>query len=141
MASAGYSGTPLIKKLGIKPGQLAYVRGAPSNYNSLLGVMPAGVEIAKRLGKPHSLDFIHFFVLTSRQLRLEFPDLKTALTFAGCLWISWPKRSSKVETDLDENVIRRIGLHGGLVDVKIAAIDETWSGLKFMYRLKDRPGA
>jgi hypothetical protein len=138
MANAGYSGTPLIKKLGIKPGQRVYLRAAPSNYDSLLGGMPAGVEVAKRLGKPHSIDFVHFFVLTSRQLRLEFPELKTALTYAGSLWLSWPKRSSKVETDLDENVIRQIGLDGGLVDVKVAAIDETWSGLKFVYRLEDR---
>jgi hypothetical protein len=135
---AGYSGTPLIKKLGIKPGQRAYFRAAPPNYATLLGPLPGGVGIAKRLGKPHTLDFIHLFALTSRQLRLEFPELKTALTYAGSLWVSWPKRSSMVETDLDENVIRQIGLDAGLVDVKVVAIDEIWSGLKFVYRLEDR---
>ncbi len=138
MATAGYSGTPLIKKLGIKAGQRVLFRSAPDDYDALLGPLPADITVAKRVGKPHSLDFIHVFVLTSRQLRLEFPELKTALTYAGSLWVSWPKRSSKVETDLDENVIRQIGLTAGLVDVKVAAVSEIWSGLKFVYRLEDR---
>lgn len=136
---SGYSGTPLVAKLGIKTGQRICILHAPANYpGSTLGQLPADVHVLKRLGKPHSLDLIHWFGLTSRQLRLEFHELKTALTYAGFLWISWPKKASKVETDLDENAIRQIGLAAGLVDVKVAAIDETWSGLKFVYRLEDR---
>jgi hypothetical protein len=84
------------------------------------------------------LDFIHFFTTRQEILAAHFPHLKQALTPAGMLWISWPKRSSKVETDLTEDIIRVIGLDNGLVDVKVAAIDEVWSGLKFVYRLKDR---
>lgn len=83
-------------------------------------------------------DYIHFFAKTSLELAKAFPDLKNALAKTGMLWLSWPKRSSGMQTDLDENRVMQIGLNGGLVDIKVAAIDETWSGLKFVYRLKDR---
>lgn len=142
---AGYSGTPLIQKLGIKPGGRVCILSAPPGYAKTLGPLPADVTLLSRLGKAHSLDFIHFFALRSRQLRVKFAELKTALRFDGSLWISWPKRSSdlirqsQVESDLDENIVRQIGLEAGLVDVKVAAVDETWSGLKFVYRLQDRP--
>lgn len=135
---AGYSGTPLIKKLGIKPGQRICILNAPQGYDKTLGALPAGMKPASRLGNPHSLDFIHFFTLQSRQLAVKFSELKNALTYAGSLWISWPKKSSGVKSDLDENIVRQIGLDGGLVDVKVAAVDEVWSGLKFVYRLQDR---
>ncbi|MEP7292766.1 MAG: DUF3052 domain-containing protein [Chloroflexota bacterium] len=85
-----------------------------------------------------SLDFIHLFAARLAELETVFPELKAALAPAGMLWISWYKKSAKIPTDLDENLIREIGLVGGLVDVKVAAVDDLWSGLKFVYRLKDR---
>ncbi len=139
MPSAGYSGTPLIKKLGIKPGQRICILNAPQGYEKTLGALPSSVTTLARLGNPHSLDFIHFFTKELAQLACSFPKLKAALAFDGTLWISWPKRAAKVASDLDENIVREIGLGVGLVDVKVAAIDETWSGLKFVYRVKDRP--
>src|SRR3989304_2664819 len=138
MPTTGYSGTPLIKKLGIKPGQRICILNAPKDYPKTLGALPAGVQLDKRLGKSHTMDLIHFFTKERDQLQKEFPALKEALEYGGGLWISWPKGSSKVATDLNENIIRKIGLDLGLVDVKVAAVDETWSGLKFVYRLEDR---
>jgi len=139
MPVAGYSGTPLIKKLGIKPGQRICILNAPQGYDKTLGALPAGIKPASRLGNPHALDFIHLFTKELAQLASSFPKLKAALSFDGTLWISWPKKSAKVASDLDENMVREFGLGIGLVDVKVAAIDETWSGLKFVYRVKDRP--
>ena len=138
MSGAGYSGTPLVKKLGIKPGQRMCTLNAPKNYPKVLGPLPAGVEARSRLAKAHSLDFIQYFTKERDQLHREFPALKDALDYGGTLWISWPKGSSKVPTDLNENIIREIGLDNGLVDVKVAAVDEIWSGLKFVYRVEDR---
>jgi hypothetical protein len=135
-AVAGYSGTPLIKKLGIASGQAASVLGAPAHYASLLGPLPEGVKLSPRLRS--ACDFIHVFVTQERDLQARFPKLKQALNKTGALWISWPKGSSKIEKDLNENTIRRIGLAHGLVDVKVCAVDDDWSGLKFMVRRKDR---
>jgi hypothetical protein len=133
----GYSGTPLIKKLGIKPGMQAAILNPPENYFAeTLGPLPDGVTL-HRLLQP-DLDFIHFFSLRSRQLAVEFPELKAALAQDGMLWISWPKKAAKVPSDLDENLVRQIGLDNGLVDVKVAAVDAVWSGLKFVFRLADR---
>jgi hypothetical protein len=139
MAGAGYSGTPLIKKLGIKSGQNICILKAPQGYAKTLGALPLGVKTSQRLGTPHRLDFIQFFVSERGELAAQFDKLRTALAYDGMLWISWPKRASKMETDLDENRIRELGLAIGLVDVKVAAVDETWSGLKFVYRLENRP--
>jgi hypothetical protein len=138
MPSAGYSGTPLIKKLGLKPGQRACFLNAPEDFPKILGSLPMGIELIQRLPKTRSLDFIHYFTKERTKLEKSFPQLKAALNWDGILWISWPKGSSKVPTDLNENIVREIGLDAGLVDVKVAAIDETWSGLKFVYRVKDR---
>ena len=134
--SAGYSGTPLVKKLGIKPGFKIAVLNAPGNYGQLIGKMPEKVTVADDLRSP--LDFIHFFTRQSAELANEFPALKQALVSNGMLWISWPKKSSKIATDLHESVIRDIGLRNKLVDVKVCAVDEDWSGLKFVYRVEDR---
>ncbi len=139
MTTAGYSGTPLIKKLGIKPGQRVCILNSPEDYPKTLGPLPIGVQLVSKLTKDHSLDLIHYFTLKSQQLHLKFPDLKAALAYNGILWISWPKKSAKVQSDLDENIIRDYGLAIGLVDVKVAAVDETWSALKFVYRLENRP--
>jgi hypothetical protein len=133
---AGYSKTPLVKKLGIKPGFRVIILNAPESYAHTLGELPENVIVANTLTGP--LDFIHFFTTRRETLAAEFPQLKQALTPSGTLWISWPKRSARVETDLTEDIIRAIGLENGLVDVKVAAVDEVWSGLKFVYRLKDR---
>ena len=133
---AGYSGTPLPKKLGIKEGSRIALVNAPKDFESTLGELPDTVEFIKRPTK--SLDIILFFVLTERALTRDFAKLAAKLTANGMIWIAWPKKSSGVTTDLTEQRVQRIGLDGGLVDVKVCAIDETWSGLKFVYRLKDR---
>ena len=133
---AGYSGTPLPKKLGIKEGSRIALVNAPKDFESELGELPDNVEFVKRPTK--SLDIILFFVLSERALARDFAKLAARLTANGMIWIAWPKKSSGVVTDLSEQRVREIGLNGGLVDVKVCAIDETWSGLKFVYRLKDR---
>ena len=135
MKAAGYSATPLHKKLGIKPGDRAWFSGAPSGYEAAL--QKAGeFEVAKKVGE--DFDFLHYFTASRATLNREAPKLRDSLKSNGMLWISWPKKSSAVATDLDESIVRQIGLKAGLVDVKVCAIDETWSGLKFVYRLKDR---
>ncbi len=133
--SAGYSGTPLVKKLGIKPGFKIAILNPPAHYRQLIGELPESVTIVDDLNGP--LDFIHFFTRQSAELADQFPALKQALASNGMLWISWPKQSAKAATDLTENVIRDIGLKNKLVDVKVAAVDEFWSGLYFVYRVED----
>lgn len=131
---AGYSGTPLPKKLGIKEGSRVTLVNAPKDFQ--LGDLPDDVQFIKRPAK--SLDIILLFVLTERELTRNFAKLAATLVSNGMIWIAWPKKSSGVVTDLSEPRVRQIGLDAGLVDVKICAIDDTWSGLKFVYRLKDR---
>ncbi|HET6852052.1 MAG TPA: hypothetical protein VFH46_06995 [Pyrinomonadaceae bacterium] len=133
---AGYSGTPLAKKLGIKEGSRIALVNAPKDFRSALGELPDNVEFVSRPTK--SLDMILFFVMSERVLARDFANLAEKLVTNGMIWIAWPKKSSGVTTDLTEQRVQRIGLNAGLVDVKICAIDETWSGLKFVYRLKDR---
>ena len=133
---AGYSGTPLVKKLGIKPGARVALVNAPDDFETTLGELPDEVTFTQSTAK--SLDLILFFVLSERILARDFTKLAQRLTTNGMLWIAWPKKSSGVATDLTFDCVQRIGLVAGLVDVKICAIDDTWSGLKFVYRLKDR---
>ena len=133
---AGYSSTPLAKKLGIKEGSRIALVNAPNDFESELGELPHRVEFVKR--PTNSLDIVLFFVLTERALARDFAKLAGKLVTNGMIWIAWPKKSSGVTTDLSFERVQRIGLDAGLVDVKICAIDETWSGLKFVYRLKDR---
>ena len=135
--TAGYSGTPLVKKLGIKPGAKVAFPGAPSHYRCLLGDLPEGVRVLRRVGR--EMDFVHFFTNRHADLTRRFATLKRALAHDGMMWISWPKKSSQLPKDLAESDVRRAGLNGGLVDVKICAVDDDWSGLKFVYRLEDRP--
>lgn len=131
---AGYSGTPLIDKLGIKSDSRLQFVAPPANLPALLGPLPGGVrEIASG-----PLDFAMLFVGKKSELEKRFGELRDRLTPSGTLWVSWPKKTSGVATDLTEDVVRRIGLAEGLVDVKVCAVDETWSGLKFVRRLKDR---
>jgi len=134
---AGYSSTPLAKKLGIKEGSRIGLVNAPKGFRSELGELPENVEFVARL--TNSLDIILFFVLTQRELARDFSKLAKKLVSNGMIWIAWPKKSSGVTTDLAFESVQRIGLDAGLVDVKICAVDDTWSGLKFVYRLKDRP--
>ena len=133
---AGYSSTPLAKKLGIKEGSRIGLVNPPKDFQSELGKLPDRAEFVKRL--TNSLDIILFFVLTERALARDFAKLAKKLAMNGMIWIAWPKKSSGVTTDLSFDSVQRIGLDAGLVDVKICAIDDTWSGLKFVYRLKDR---
>jgi hypothetical protein len=133
---AGYSGTPLVKKLGIKPGQRIALLGGPQGYRKTLGLLPDQVNCAEQLGE--KLDFIQLFATSPAELKQRFKESKRCLATNGSLWISWPKKASGVATDLNENLVREIGLGLGLVDVKVCAVDETWSGLKFVVRLKDR---
>jgi hypothetical protein len=133
---AGYSSTPLAKKLGIKEGSRIALVNAPKDFQSHLGELPDKVEFVKRL--TNSLDIILCFVPSERTLLKDFVKLAGKLVTNGMIWIAWPKKSSGVATDLTFERVQRIGLDAGLVDVKICAIDDTWSGLKFVYRLKDR---
>jgi len=133
---AGYSGTPLLKKLGLKPGSKVYLFKPPADYLDCLQPLPEGVDVKARLSGP--FDFIHLFVKDKKTLLTEFSHAHKSLTKEGMLWISWPKKSSNVVTDLDGNIVREYGLKEGLVDIKVCAVDETWSGLKFVYRTKDR---
>jgi len=132
---AGYSGTPLVKKLGIKPGSNIVFVNAPSDYAKELD-LPADVSANSRSGKP--LDFAQLFVKSEKELTKTFSRYAKRLNPAGMLWVSWPKKSSGVSTDLSESIVRDIGLAAGLVDVKICAVNQVWSGLKFVFRLKDR---
>jgi len=133
---AGYSATPLAKKLGIKEGSRIALVNAPKDFPTALGPLPENAEIVKRL--TNSLDIILFFVLSELALTRDLKRLAARLVANGMIWIAWPKKSSGVTTDLTFGNVQRIGLDSGLVDVKICAIDDTWSGLKFVYRLKDR---
>ena len=132
----GYSGTPLPKKLGLKDGFQVCFLDAPSDV--LLELKPALAKCkAVRDGRT-ALDFAMLFTKSKAELTQEFKRLSKQLGPAGMLWVSWPKKSSGVASDLDENIVREIGLAVGLVDVKVCAVTETWSGLKFVRRLKDR---
>ena len=133
---AGYSGTPLPQKLGIKDKfRVAFV-GLPTDVRAELRDALASCSVAKdRCGK---LDFAMVFAKQQAELRGEFARLSKQLSPAGMLWVSWPKKTSGVATDMNENEVRRIGLEAGLVDVKVCAVTEVWSGLKFVRRVKDR---
>jgi hypothetical protein len=133
---AGYSGKPLIEKLGLKPGFRARIIGAPDHYWALLGPLPPTVTLVE--DDTPDLDFIHSFAMRRDDLEAALPALQSQLAQRGMLWISWPKAAAKMETDLNENIVRAIGLRSGLVDVKVCAVDAQWSGLKFVRRLKDR---
>lgn len=138
---AGYSGTPLARKLGIKDGHLVLIDGAPDDWRNGWpanhGALPDGAVVRPGLrgGTAHMV--IGFFDRAAR-LRRRLPALKAKIAHDGMVWLAWPKKASGVVTDLGDGVVRELGLGAGLVDVKVCAIDETWSGLKFVYRLKDR---
>jgi hypothetical protein len=130
--TTGYSGTPLPRKLGMKEDARVAVLDAPDDFTDALGALPDGVTVRERLRGP--LDVIVFFTERRADLERRIDRLKAALDPAGRLWIAWPKRASKVETDMTEDVVRDVALPLGLVDNKVAAIDETWSGLQLVIR-------
>lgn len=139
-APAGYSGTPLVRKLGIKPdARLGLIR-APEGFDATLGELPPGVHVRRRLGG-RPFDVIVAFFDRADELEGRLPALVSALDPAGGLWLAWPKRASGVVTDLTDNAVRQLGLATGLVDNKVCAVDQVWSGLRLVYRLRDRPAA
>jgi hypothetical protein len=133
---AGYSGTPLAQKLGIKAGQKVAIIGGPAGYGKLLAPLPDSVSFATKV-EPDAT-FIHLFVSERKTLEKELKRLRKLVADTGILWVSWPKKSSGVTTDVTEDIIRETCLPLGLVDVKVCAIDETWSGLKLMVRRENR---
>ena len=133
---AGYSKTPLAQKLGIKSGMTVVALAAPADYRKQLAPLPAEVSFSDKAARGDN--FIHLFVSERRTLEKELKRLRSLLDDAGILWISWPKKSSGVATDITEDVIREVCLPLGFVDVKVCAVDETWSGLKLMIRRENR---
>lgn len=133
---SGYSGTPLAKKLGIKPGAVIYLVNAPDHYLQLFTDLPPDVQFTADEGIKK--DLIHFFTKQARELSDQLPLLKQQMKANGAVWVSWPKKTSKVPTDLTEDIIRNHALSIGLVDIKVCAVDEIWSGLKLVIPVKDR---
>jgi len=134
----GYSGTPLAKKLGIKDGFIILLINTPSHYKSLFINFPINTKEVKR-PRPETVDFIHVFCTNSNDFKKYLQKSKIALKKDGIIWVSWPKGTSKIETNINREDVRDYMLSQiGLVDIKVAAIDKDWSGLKFMYRKKDR---
>ena len=138
MKATGYSGTPLAKKLGIKEGFTIQVFNSPKHYIEFFVDFPDQIKIAGQSLDDNTIDFIHIFAKSLEVLEGSFTTALPGLKKNGILWISWPKKSSKIPTDLDKSLIRNFGLNNGLVDTKVAAIDKNWSGHKFVYRVKDR---
>jgi hypothetical protein len=136
---AGYSGTPLPQKLGIKPGHRVALVQAPADFDRTLGELPGDVELLADSRGRAALDVIVCFTTSLADLKKRFTGLGKRLTPAGGFWVAWPKKASGVPTDLTEDIIRAVGLKAGLVDNKVCAIDDTWSGLRFVIRLQDRP--
>jgi hypothetical protein len=130
--SAGYSGTPLSKKLGLKEDAHVCTIGAPANYRKLLAPLPAGVTFAARITR--SCDLVHVFTARRAELAKTLAACRKNLAPAAVIWVSWPKKAAKVPTDITEDTIREIALPMGLVDIKVCAVDETWSGLKLVLR-------
>lgn len=136
MSTAGYSGTPLAAKLGIKAGSTLLVEHAIGGYRKLLEPLPAGVRFAKTISK--EVDIVHLFVTRRSELATRLVQLVVEIRPDATIWVSWPKKASKKPTDVTEDVIRDVSLPLGLVDVKVCAVDETWSGLRLVIRRKSR---
>ena len=133
---AGYYATPLAKKLGIKPGARMFVDNGPKNYLQLLEPVPADVVFTRRLtGK---LDLVHLFSVSAEEIAGKLVTYRQQIVDSGAIWVSWPKKAAKVPTDVTEDVIRALALPLGLVDVKVCAVDNTWSGLKLVIRVENR---
>ena len=135
---AGYSGTPLAKKLGMKREHVVGLVNEPGHYFQLFSDWPVDIDISA--DKKKLKDLIHFFTKEQKDLRKLLPLLKKEMKQDGMIWVSWPKKSAKVATDITEDVIRELALSIGLVDIKVCAVDEMWSGLKLVIPVKDRKG-
>jgi len=133
---AGYSGTPLPQKLGIKPGLTIVLINEPANYRKLLGKLPDHVSFSDFIAANST--FVHLFSTKRNQLEKKLSILRGKISDNGTIWVSWPKKSANVPTDITEDVIREVALPLGLVDIKVCAVDETWSGLKLMIRRENR---
>jgi hypothetical protein len=133
---SGYSGTPLAKKLGIRAHARLYVRAAPDNYRELLAPLPEGVHSVRRIDA--RTDLIHLFATRAAALARALTAARRAMRMDAVIWVSWPKRLSGVDTDISENDVRALALPLGLVDVKVCAVDDTWSGLKLVLRKSER---
>lgn len=136
MSAAGYSNTPLDKKLGLKEGFTIALINPPPYYFGLFTSWPPGLKESENLEEEK--DFIHFFTKSKDELFEKLPSLSKQIKQKGIIWVSWPKKASKVVTDLDGNIVRGLGLKTGLVDIKVCSVDSTWSGLKFVIPVKDR---
>ena len=135
--SSGYSKTPLTKKLGLKAGFKIHLNNVPDYYIDLFDELPKNLVFTKAIGVLN-LDFIHAFFTQEENLKASVHKLKDGIKQTGILWVSWPKGKSKIKTDINRELVRSVVLDAGLVDTKVCAVNEDWSGLKFMYRLKDR---
>lgn len=135
---AGYSGTPLAKKLGYAPGTVAYLDGPPADYAALVAPLPDGVEFRAKPKK--GIGFVHLFATRAADLTKKLKSYRTTIAADGVVWVSWPKKSSEVPTDITEDTIRDVCLPMGFVDVKVCAVDATWSGLKLVIRKELRGG-
>jgi hypothetical protein len=133
---AGYSGTPLARKLGIKPGFRIFADNAPENYLELLEPLPADVIFVENLD--NNLDMIHLFTTSAKELGAKLKRYLKKIKRDGTIWVSWPKKAAKVPTDITEDVVRKLALEMILVDVKVCAVDEVWSGLKLVIRVEKR---
>jgi len=132
VARAGYSGTPLAKKLGFKPAHEVLLVDAPRNYRKLVEPLPDGVKFVPRLAA--TTDIVHAFATKKSELAKSLEAFRAKLKADGVVWVSWPKKSAKVATDITEDTVRELALPLGFVDIKVCAVDETWSGLKLMVR-------
>jgi hypothetical protein len=132
MPSVGYSGTPLAKKLGIKPGSDLLVVNGPKNYLELLAPLPDGVKLISRLADTTA--FVHLFVTRKTELAKLLKSYRAKLRADGVVWVSWPKKAARVPTDVTENTVREVALPLGFVDIKVCAVDDVWSGLKVVLR-------
>ena len=133
---AGYSGTPLAQKLGIKPGSRIHAANAPGNYLELVAPLPKGVKVMPRLSG--DTDIVHLFSTSKSDLAGKLRAVLAKLKMDGAIWVSWPKKSSEVATDISEDTVRELALPLGLVDIKVCAVDDVWSGLKLVIRKSNR---
>jgi hypothetical protein len=132
----GYSDKPLVQKLGIKPGFRIFVANAPADYRRVIGALPERVTVASRLNG--QIDMIHVFATEAKALASGLREYRDAIAPDGMIWVSWPKKAAKLVSDVTENVVRDLALPLGLVDIKVCAVDATWSGLKLVVRLNKR---
>lgn len=133
---AGYSANPLSKKLGLKPEMKCILINAPKDYFSLIEIPEKDLKLEK--SSANEIDFVHLFTSKEKELSDHLKQLKNQIRSNGIIWVSWPKKSSKIPSEIDENKIREIALPMGLVDVKVCAVDEVWSGLKLVIRIQNR---